>query len=93
MGKDERLTVHKTLMNLMGRFSSANVYKDRSNSKFGVYWYHILVCIGTSTNTITPLFLTRITSWIHASYLGDLYSEKAFVQALGIPNFCLFVLM
>lgn len=75
----------------MGCFSSANVHKDRSNSKFGVYWYHILVCMGTSTNTITRLFLTRITSWIHAFYLGDLHSEKAFVQALDSPNFfCLF---
>lgn len=71
----------------MGCFSSANIYKDRLNSKFGVYWYHILVPIGTSTKNITHLFLTRITSWIHAFYLGDLQSEEAFVQALDIPNF------
>lgn len=33
--------VHKTLMDLMGCFSSANIYKDRLNTKVGVYWYHI----------------------------------------------------
>lgn len=51
-----------------------------------IYWY-----VEVHTNIIIRLFLTRITSWIHALYLGDLHSEKAFVQALDITNFFLFV--
>lgn len=88
--KDEQ-TVHKTLMNLAGCFSSANIYKDTPNFKFGVYWYHKLLCSGTSTKTIIHLFLTRTTSGIHAFYLEDLHSKQAFVQAVDIPNFSVVV--
>lgn len=76
----------------MGYFSSANVYTDRWNSKFGVYCYHILVCIGTHKYHYSSISYqdNQLDTCV---LFGDLHSEKAFVQALDITNFFLFVWM
>lgn len=89
--RDEKLTNNtQNGDEFNGMFQQGNVYKDRSNSKFGVYWFHILVCMGTSTNSFTHLFLARISSWIHAFYLAGLHSEKASVHDLDTPDFFCF---